>query len=193
MTAKGWNNFFFIEEMDVEKMWHGEGEPEVIEEPIIPEPVNNTIYLTLSHAENGCIKQKVYAGYTYTYQFAPNDGWKVHSVTFNEEDVSSQLDAEYRFTTPVITNNSMLSVIYEKDNNNAINSVLEEDSSVKILCTSYGIKVTGTNTDDLVQVYSANGTLQKTVKAKSLQTNIDLDKGCVYIVKVGTKTMKLSL
>ena len=47
--------------------------------------------------------------------------------------------------------------------------------------------------DDMIMVYSADGIQQKSVKVEGLITDIPLSKDKVYIIKVGTKTVKLSL
>ena len=115
----------------------------------------------------------------------------MNSVAFNDDDVTSQLDAQGKYTTPAINENSTLMVVYEKEEENAVSSARE--SSVKIQGTSFGVRVTDENMDDMIMVYSADGIQQKSVKVEGLITDIPLSKDKVYIIKVGTKTVKLSL
>ena len=147
--------------------------------------------LTIKLADNGSVSTKVNKGSSHTFTIQVESGWKIHSVAFNDDDVTSQLDAQGKYTTPAINENSTLMVVYEKEEENAVSSARE--SSVKIQGTSFGVRVTDDNMDDMIMVYSADGIQQKSVKVEGLITDIPLSKDKVYIIKVGTKTVKLSL
>lgn len=147
--------------------------------------------LTIKQADNGSVSTQVSKGSVYTFTINASTGWKIHSVTYNNTDVTSQLSSDNTFTTPTINSNSTLSIVYEEDNNTAVNSIRE--SSVKIHAMSFGIRVTDANIEDLIQVYSVDGILLKSSKPEGQTTDILLPNGNVYIVKVGTKTLKLSI
>ena len=66
-----------------------------------------------------------------------------------------------------------------------------DNISVTISSTSFGIRVSNVNMGDVIKVYSADGVLHKSVRADAKTIDIPLTKGYMYIVKVGTKTMKL--
>ena len=68
-----------------------------------------------------------------------------------------------------------------------------ENSQAKIQRTPYGIRVINANIGDVIQVYSAGGVLQKSVKAEGQITEIPLSAKMVYIIKVGAKAVKISL
>ena len=55
------------------------------------------------------------------------------------------------------------------------------------------MQVTGVNADDVIRVYNIDGVLKQSVRAESLQVEIPLHKNHVYVVKVGTKSLKLRL
>ncbi len=147
--------------------------------------------LTIKQADNGSVSTQVSKGSVYTFTINTSTGWKIHSVTYNNTDVTSQLSSDNTFTTPTINSSSTLSIVYEEDNNTAVKSIRE--SSVKIHAMSFGIRVTDANIEDLIQVYSVDGILLKSSKPEGQTTDILLPNGNVYIVKVGTKTMKLSI
>lgn len=147
--------------------------------------------LTIKQADNGSVSTQVSKGSVYTFTINTSTGWKIHSVTYNNTDVTSQLSSDNTFTTPTINSSSTLSIVYEEDNNTAVKSIRE--SSVKIHAMSFGIRVTDANIEDLIQVYSVDGILLKSSKSEGQTTDILLPNGNVYIVKVGTKTMKLSI
>lgn len=147
--------------------------------------------LTIKQADNGSVNTQVNKGCVYAFTISPSSGWKIHSVTFNDTDVTNQLDGDNTLMTPAIKSNSTLSVVYEQSDGNAVYSARE--SSVKIQGMSFGARVTNASVGDIITVYSINGILQKNIKAENNTIDIPLQTGEIYIVKVGTKTMKLSL
>lgn len=145
--------------------------------------------LTIKQADNGSVSIQVSKGSVYTFTVAPSNGWKVHSVTFNNTDVTNQLSSDGRYTTPAINSNSTLYVVYEQGNS-AVYSAKQSD--VKIQATSSGVRVIDANIGDMIRVYTTDGLLQHTVKVDGDVIDIPLTKDDVYIVKVGAKTVKLS-
>lgn len=146
--------------------------------------------LFIKQADNGMVSTKVEKGSSYTFTIHTESGWKIHSVTFNDNDVTNKLDSNNSFTTPEINESSTLSVVYEQEGS-SVN--MPQASEVKIQVTSYGIRVTGVHMDDVINVYAIDGILLESVRAQASQVDIPLHKDKVYVVKVGTKTMKLRL
>lgn len=145
--------------------------------------------LTIKQADNGSVSVRVSKGGVYTFTITPSNGWNIHSVTFNNSDVTSQLSSDGRFTTPAINSNSTLSVVYEQGSS-SIDAAMVSD--VKISATSNGVRVVGANTGDFIRVYTTDGLLQKSVKVDAQTVDVPLTKNDVYIVKVGGKTVKLA-
>ena len=152
------------------------------------EEYNPTLFI--KQTDNGMVSTKVNKGSTHTFTIYTETGWKIHSVTFNDKDVTNELDSKNSFTTPVINENSTLIIVYEQENS-AVNAV--EYSNLKVFATSEGIRVTGVNVDDVIRVYNIDGVLKHSVRAESSQVEIPLHKDHVYVVKVGTKSLKLRL
>ena len=68
--------------------------------------------LTLNSGGNVRAAQKVLSNVRYTYQFVPSSGQNLKAVYFNGRNVTSEVyDGIY--TTPIITGNSTLDVIFE--------------------------------------------------------------------------------
>ena len=149
---------------------------------------NPTLYI--QQADNGMISTKVTKGSTHTFTIYAETGWRIHTVTFNNTDVTNNLDSKNSFTTPVINENSTLNVVYEQESS-ALSSL--QSSNIKIHTTTSGIRVTGTNSDDIIRVYTTDGAMQQSVRAEGSQVNIPLHKDKVYVVKIGAKTMKLGI
>ena len=146
--------------------------------------------LTIKQADNGSVGVQVSKGSVYTFTIAPSNGWKIHSVTFNNSDVTSLLTNNNAFTTPAITSNSTLSVVYEQGDDSAVKSL--SMSNVKIQATSLGVRVIDASIDDIIRVYTVDGILLNSVKVDGKIVDIPLYKDNVYVIKVGTKTVKLS-
>lgn len=156
--------------------------------------VGNTIedpILTIKQADNGSISTKVKKGTSYTFTIHVEEGWKIHSVTLNNEDVTSQLNEQLTFTTPAINENAILTIVYEKEGESRIDE--DGNSAIKIQGASFGVRITDPNMGDQIRIYTMDGVLLESAKVEKEITDITLDNNKVYIIKVGTKTVKLSL
>lgn len=156
---------------------------------IVGEDENNPT-LFIKQLDNGMISTNVNKGSKHTFKIYAETGWKIHSVTFNNDDVTNELDTDDSFTTPAMNENATLIVVYEQESS-AVNNI--QNSNVKVLATSEGIKVTGIDADEVIQVYNIDGVLQQSVRAGGSVVEIPLIKSNVYIVKIGTKTVKMRL
>lgn len=151
-------------------------------------------YIALATAENGGIWQQVELGMQYTYYLEPAPGWKLHSVTFNNDDITSQVTANNMLTTPVITHKySTLFVTFEQEETNEVRGMEKPVSDVRVLGMNGGIRVQNAKAGDTVQVYSVDGRLLRSQKLSATQADIILDSKSLYIVKVGGKVVKVRL
>lgn len=150
------------------------------------------IYLALQHADNGCIWQQVEMGHQYTFLVQPADGWAVHSVTFNGTEL--ELTDGNSITTPAISSAlSHLIVTFEESGTNAVRGIQDGSlSQAKVLGKRGGITVMNADGEQLV-VYDANGRLVLTQKMDGQQVEVNLAAGQLYLIKVGTKVMKIRL
>lgn len=155
----------------------------------IVEMAGEYCYLTLKDGTSGCMKLLVKRGTSHTVAIEAEEGWKVTSVTYNDEDVTSSLDEENQFTTPAITTDAVLRVVYTQDTKVA--SLANDD--INILAVSGGLWIDGATKDTVCQVFATDGKLLKTVRLTNSRTFVSLDAGQVYIVKVEDKTMKAAL
>lgn len=155
------------------------------------EDINPTPILSIIQADQGSVDIQTTFGSFYPVTIKANDGWKIHSVTFNDKDVTSQLSGDNKYTTPAIKSNSKLTVVYELEETGVNN--LKGSSPIRIQATSYGVRVSNAPVNETIRVYTTDGKRYNTVKAVDLTTDIPLDKGKIYIVKAGNKTMKLGI
>ena len=68
-----------------------------------------------------------------------------------------------------------------------------KENRIRILATSYGIRVSDADYGDYIHIYNANGILLKSTQITESQMDIKLNKNQVYIVRAGNKTVKISL
>ncbi len=152
--------------------------------------IEDQVYLTIRQATEGSVKMLVNIGKRYSYDILPETGWALHSVTFNNEDVTGQLVGN-NFLTPAMTRNSILSIVF-----------VEESSAVRSASTR-GVRVTADNSGNIIvneapygetiSIYSTNGILLKQIPANGGRTSVNMNTRGIYIVKVGDMTAKLSL
>jgi hypothetical protein len=151
--------------------------------------VTEEVTLTIKQAESGSVSTKVRKGSVYEMTINVEDGWKLHSVTLNDEDYTEKLSADGKLTTPELTTDSHLSVVYEQDAPTQSRSL--SASNVTIQATSQGARVKNAAVGETIYVYSEDGVLQKTVCTTGTETDIPLEQGGLYIIKVEDLVVKL--
>ena len=150
------------------------------------------IYLTIKQADNGSTKLKVNKWEEYNFSFYPAEGWEIHSVSFNGEDVTDKLTQNNSYSIPKVEYNSELIVSYVAINN-GICDVIGNSSSAKVIGSNSSIIVLDTLGGEPIDVYSASGTLVCSTTANLDKTIINVDNHNVYIVKVGNTTFKIGI
>ena len=154
------------------------------------EAIEDQLYLTIRQADANALRLAVNVGQTYCFDILPDDKWLVHSVTFNGEDVTQQM-VDGSYTTPAITTNSTLIVVFEDKEDGILSP---QNSNVRVYGESDGTICINTLADgEMVCVYDTNGRMVRQETASSEQMRIKLDNHGVYIVKAGVKTLKLNL
>ena len=151
-------------------------------------------FIALSTVDNGAIWQQVEIGQQYTYRLEPAIGWKIHSVTFNNQDITSQVTKAGMITTPVINSTqSALFVTFEEEGGTNIQDLKKQASEVRILGKEGGISVRNAKAGDMIHIYSADGQLLHSQKLNSQETDIALSSKKLYIIKAADKVLKVRL
>ena len=145
-------------------------------------------YLAIRMGDGGTLLQPIELGQTYTYKVEPDEGWTVNTLTFNGEDMTNQL-LDGQFSTPVITGDAELNVVFKQKASNIKSMKQTETSKVKVYAYNGTVKVVGAEDDAEVEVYNAGGILIANGEGNCSMT---LASG-IYIVKVGNETFKVSL
>lgn len=146
--------------------------------------------LTIKQPDLGAISTKVVRGSTYEFTITPEEEWLVHTVSFNGNDYTSKLDKTNTFTTPQITSNSIIIIVYSQSAN-GIEDI--SSSNVKIIGTQNGVKVIGAKQGSAVLIYTIDGVLIESEEITSSSQEIKLDNNKLYIIKIGEFTSKVRL
>lgn len=150
------------------------------------------VYLMIRSADNGSIAQEVERGKVFSFVIYPSEGWNIESISFNGENVTSQLLEGNKYTTPTISSNSELNIVYKLDESSAVKG-LRSESNVRLFA-SYGrltIENAGSTTNLAVFTTYGNKIISESVNPGT--TIIDLPTNSIYIVKVGKETYKVSI
>ena len=136
------------------------------------------------------------SGLPITYKMDSNDAAEIYSAGNNKTYLDCKAEGQFTIRATQEGNKNYYSsarvsktVIIGGES--AVKSL--ENSLANIQRTPYGIRVTNANIGDMIQVYSADGVLHRSVKVEGEITDIRLSNGTVYVIKVGTRTMKIGL
>lgn len=147
-------------------------------------------YLTIRQAEGGSMKMLVENKQSQIIYIAADEGWHLHSVTFNGEDMTSRVTENGSFVTPVIENNSLVIIAFESDDSS---TPALRTSDVHVTGSQGTVHVKGTETGDAITIYDMEGRLIKDIRAEGETTDIPLEENTTYIVRVAEKTIKIFL
>ena len=169
-AADGWRDFVIIREIA---------------------EAGSDVYLTINDGANGSLKLKVNDAQPYfSLKIEPEAGWQIHSVTFNDGDVTAELSADGEYVTPVISTDSQLGIVYAQGSS-SINSV--SDNKIRVWTSGNNVIVEGAEFGKTINVYTIDGIMAASVNADSDRVVIPLQSGDVYIVKIGEQTLKVAL
>ena len=169
-TAPGWSSFAKLREKDF-------GTKDCL--------------LTLKGFNGGSVALKCKTRSTYAFQIHAEEGWKVSSMTFNGADATASIAADGSYTTPSLTDDSELCVVFEEEGS-AVSALSTED--VLRVSTS-GSVLSIQNEGEAVQatIFTTDGKQVKAIEAKRGTTQVRLAEGQVYLVKIGGRTFKVAM
>lgn len=148
------------------------------------------VWLTINNAESGSVVERVRMGQKYTYQILPAEGYKVHIVSFNGEGVTEQLDEDGCFTTPYLTGNSTLSVVYESTTTDVKASVAPD---LRIYPVGESLKIENAVAGQTLSICTLSGAVVRNEMLSSTSASIALPTGQTYVVSTCGRTVKVRL
>ena len=154
-----------------------------------PEP-GVLVWLTVKDGQ-GTTKMKVRKGTEQVLTITPGEGWKVVSVTLDGVDVTAQVKDGCSYTTPAITSDATLIVVYEQDAPSDVASARAGQATVKVV--DDGVVITHAEPQSRCVVYTSNGQQVVSTVIEGDNQKIRLQKGQVYILTINGRTLKFAL
>ena len=166
----GWREFLKIEEVG--------GAPE------------ESVWLILKDSQ-GASKLKLKKGVEQELVITPEEGWKLLTVTMDGTDVTAQLKNGNSFTTPSIMQDAVITIVYEQEVPSEVAGARQSKANVKVV--DDGVIITNAEPDTRCVVYQSNGQQVTSVIVDGGSRKITLQKGQVYILTLGDRTLKFAL
>ena len=154
-----------------------------------PEP-EVLVWLTVKDGQ-GTTRMKVRQGTEQVLTITPEEGWKVVSVTWNGTDVTVQTKDGGSYTTPAITADATLAVVYEQDAPSEVASARAGQATVTVV--DDGVVIAHAEPQSRCVVYASNGQPVVSTVIESDSQKIRLQKGQVYILTINGRTLKFAL
>lgn len=145
-------------------------------------------FLTLKGLGNHASRHAYKAGTAATINLLPDEGWEVHSITFNGEDKSDML-VNNTFTTPKLAGENEMNIVMTQKLPTDIENNGIEDANISINCNGNEVSVFGLENTDVVSVFNVAGEMIYNGAEKTLR----LPKGNIYILKARESVFKFSL
>lgn len=141
------------------------------------------VKLSLVGFDGGRVANLVPYNSILTYEIIPDEGWSIHSLTFNGELVDT--DEENRFTTPQLTDDATLSVVFSHDVTVGVSGALM--SAVNVVTRNGSIFINGALDSSVVEIYGVDG---KCIY-RGTDREIAVTRGNVYIVLIEGREFKV--
>ena len=165
--------------------------PETITEVTGPSTEPAGIPLTLNVANcRGTVNMYVENNSIQFFKFVADEGYKLHTVTFNGEDVTENVNEYNVYKTPTITEASVIGVAFE------IVTDVEEiavSDRVKVTAINGYINVNGTIAGEQVYLYTSDGVLLNSAISNGDKMEFEVNAGKIYIVKTLNHIVKVMM
>lgn len=154
------------------------------------EEESGSFYLTVVQP-SGAVGFKVQEGSRQELLFVPDDGCRIHSVSYNGTDITSLLEADGSFITPAIHADARVEVVFEQGTL-AIATAKAGNPQVRVIGQT--VYVSGCESAAPIRMYSADGRLLCSVQADEQGTaRLSATESVPVIVSVADRQFKLFL
>ncbi len=145
--------------------------------------------VSIKSAINGTIDMYYDYGSRPVVKITPDQNWQIHAVILNGIEITNDLQ-NGKYTFPPITDNVIINIAFEY---NTPTNIVNKNNIVKIYGNQSNIIVEGTSQGEKISIYTVDGVEILNTKSKGEQILIPAIKNRVYLVKTGTKTIKVLL
>ena len=151
---------------------------------------DESVWLTLRDCQ-GATKLKLKKGVEQELVITPEEGWKLLTVTMDGTDVTAQIGNDGSFTTAAIIQDAVITIVYEQEVPSEVAGTRLSIANVKVV--DDGVIISNTEPDTRCVVYQSNGQQVTSIIVDGGSRKITLQKGLVYILTIGDRTLKFAL
>lgn len=146
------------------------------------------VMLYIKSGNGGSIGVSLEKGTRFACRISAEEGWQIHSVTFNGSDVTADVTEEGEYVTPAINTPAELNVAFE-----LLNSIETESvADVRVYpAAGNSIVVEGVNNNEAIRVYSSNGILVKEIVNADNREVVTLPED-IYVVETCGRVFKIA-
>ena len=146
--------------------------------------------LDIVQNEMGCVRILVDIDKTYGCRIIEEDGWQVHSITYNGEDITNKGGKENYIQTPIVKGDAVVRIALEQSQTGITKP---EQNGMRVLGDAEGIVIKNAKQDEIINVYLLNGQLVRSIRITGSNERIALPSGEIYLIKTETHTIKIRL
>ena len=146
--------------------------------------------LDIVQNEMGRVRILVDIDKTYGCRIIEEDGWQVHSITYNGEDITNKGGKENYIQTPVVKGDAVVRIALEQSQTGITKP---EQNGMRVLGDAEGIVIKNAKQDEIINVYLLNGQLVRSIRITGSNERIALPSGEIYLIKTETHTIKMRL
>ena len=146
--------------------------------------------LDIVQNEMGRVRILVDIDKTYGCRIIEEAGWRVHSITYNGEDITNKGGKENYIQTPVVKGDAVVRIALEQSQTGITKP---EQNGMRVLGDAEGIVVENAKAGELINIYRLNGQLIKSIRSTGNNVHIALPSGEIYLIKTATKTIKIPM
>jgi len=145
--------------------------------------------LSIKDSSMGAVNLICEYGDTPSFEFTPSTNYKINTITYNGNDVTSLL-VDNVFTVPAVTGDGLLNVSFVDITTGAPQLI---KSNVKVFTSQSDIIIDGTSEGEMISLYTVNGTQIKTLKSRGERMIIPAQRDAIYLIRTESKTFKVIL
>ena len=147
--------------------------------------------LAVKGISGGSVSLKCETFTSYSFIITPETDWKVNCVSFNGEDVTANVATDGTYTTPSLTGDSELSIVFEQGGS-AVKDV-EAGGQLRVRASGSMLYIDNEGNAVMAGIYTTDGKQVKNVEAVNGTTSVSLQTGNIYLIKIGERTFKVAM
>jgi len=148
-------------------------------------PPTSPLKFTIHFPESGSIAQAVKEGQQLSLYIQPKEGWSIHSVSHNGNDVTNYIGADGLYITDPIHEDTDLYVVFKSDSSASV-SITSDDKN-KVLINNNTIEIVGKYSNAIL--YSIDGSV---IDNHVLPTH-EVEASGIFILQVDGNTYKFAI